>query len=96
MIVMKERNGQPIAILEGEKLSVSLSASLNVSLANPQSAKQTNVILMKETNGTPNPIFEGDKLSAPLSVSLADPKSAKQTNVILINDRKKWTAKCNI
>ena len=41
---MKERNGQSNAIFEGEKLS----ASLSVSLADPQSAKQTNVILMKE------------------------------------------------
>ena len=47
---MKERNGQPNAIFEGEKLSVSLSASLSVSLADPQSAKQTNAILMKERN----------------------------------------------
>ena len=43
---MKERNGQPNAIFEGEKLSVSL--------ADPQSAKQTNVILMKERNVQPN------------------------------------------
>jgi len=89
---MKERNGQPNAIFEGEKLSVSPS----VSLADPQSAKQTNVILMKERNGQPNGIFEGDNLSVSLSVSLADPQSAKQTNVILIDERKKWTAKCNI
>ena len=47
---MEERNEQPNAIFEGEKLSVSLSASL----ADPQSAKQTNVILMKERNGQPN------------------------------------------
>ena len=55
---------------------------------------------MKERNGQPNAIFEGDKLigslSASLSVSLADPQSAKQTDVISINERKKWTAKCNI
>ena len=51
---MKERNGQSIAIFEGEKMSVSLSASLSASLADPQSAKQTNVILMKERNGQPN------------------------------------------
>jgi hypothetical protein len=89
---MKERNGQPNAIFEGEKLSASLSASL----ADPQSAKQTNVILMKERNGQPNAIFEGEKLSVSLSVSLADPQSAKQTNAILVNERKKWTAKCNI
>jgi len=50
---MKETNGQPNAIFEGEKLSVSLS----VSLADPQSAKQTNVILMKERNGQPNERF---------------------------------------
>ena len=78
-------------------MSVPLSASESVSLADPQSAKQTNVILMKERNGQPNAIFEGDKLSVSLlSVSLADPQSAKQTDVILINERKKWTAKCNI
>ena len=81
---MEERNGQPNAIFEGEKLSVSLS----VSLADPQSAKQTNAILvMKERNGRPNAIFEGDKLSASLSVSLADSQSAKQTNVILMTQR---------
>ena len=51
---------------------------------------------MKERNGQSNAIFEGDKLSVPLSVSLADPQSAKETDVILINERKKWTAKCNI
>ena len=39
---MKERNEQPNAIFEGDKLNVPLS----VSLADPQSAKQTNV--MKE------------------------------------------------
>ena len=66
---MKERNEQPNAIFEGEKLSVSLSASLSVSLAHPQSAKQTNVILMKERNGRPNAIFEGEKLSVSHSVS---------------------------
>ena len=89
---MKEKNGQPNAIFEGEKLSVSLS----VSLADPQSASQTNVILLKERNGQPNVIFEGYKLSVSFGVSLADPQSAKQTNVILINERNKWTAKCNI
>ena len=93
---MKERNGQPNAIFEGEKLSASLSASHNVSLADPQSAKQTNAILMKEKNEQPNAIFVGEKLSVSLSVSLADPQSAKQTDVISINGRKKWTAKCNI
>ena len=82
---MKERNGQPNAIFEGEKLSTSLSASRNVSLADPQSAKQTNAILMKEKNEQPNAIFVGEKLS----VSLADPQSAKQTDVISINGRKK-------
>ena len=46
---MKDRNGKPNAIFEGEKMSVSLSASQSVSLADPQSAKQTNVILMKES-----------------------------------------------
>ena len=51
---MKERNEQPNAIFGGGKLSVSLSASQSVSLADPQSAKQTNVILMKERNGLPN------------------------------------------
>jgi hypothetical protein len=56
---MKERNGRPNAIFEGEKLS----ASLSVSLADPQSAKQTNVIWMKERNGQPNAIFKGEKLS---------------------------------
>ena len=93
---MNERNGQPNTIFEGEKLSVSLSASQSVSLADPQSAKQTNVILMKERNGQPNAIFEGDKLSGSLSVSLADPQSAKQTDMISINKRNKWTAKCDI
>ena len=62
---MKERNGQPNAIFEGEKLNVSLSASL----ADPQSAKQTNEILMKERNGQPNAIFERGKLSVSLSLS---------------------------
>ena len=38
------------AIFEGEKMSVSQRASL----ADPQSAKQTNVIFMKERNGQPN------------------------------------------
>ena len=93
---MKERNGQPNAIFEGEKLSTSLSASRNVSLADPQSAKQTNAILMKEKNEQPNAIFVGEKLSVSLSVSLADPQSAEQTNAILVNAKKKWTAKCNI
>ena len=62
-----------------------LSASLSVSLADSQSAKQTDVIshqLMKERNGQPNAIFEGEKLIASLgasqSVSLADPQSAKR------------------
>ena len=62
---MKERNGQPNAIFEGEKLS----ASLSVSLADTQSAKQTNVIWMKERNEQPNAIFKGKKLSVPLSAS---------------------------
>ena len=61
---MKERNGQTNAIFKGEKLSASLSESL----ADPQSAKQTNVIFMKERNGQPNAIFQGGKLSASLSV----------------------------
>ena len=82
---MKEINGRPNAIFEGEKLS----ASHNVSLADPQSAKQTNVILMKERIEQPNAIFVGEKLSVSLSVSLADPQSAKQTDVISINGRKK-------
>ena len=43
---MKERNGQSNAIFEGEKMSASL--------ADPQTAKQTNVILMKERNVQPN------------------------------------------
>ena len=47
---MKERNGRSNAIFEGEKMSIILSASL----ADPQSAKQTNVILTKERNGQPN------------------------------------------
>ena len=51
---MQEINGQPNAIFEGEKLSESLS----VSLADPQSAKQTNVIWMKERNEQPNAIFK--------------------------------------
>ena len=75
---MNERNGQPNAIFEGEKLSASLSASQSVSLADPQSAKQTNVILMKG-NGQPNAILEGDKLSVRLRVSHADAQSAKKT-----------------
>ena len=79
---MKRRNGQSNAIFEGEKLSVSLS----VSLADPKSAKQTNMILTKKRNGQPNAIFEGEKLSVPLSASLADPQSAKQTNVILTKE----------
>ena len=62
---MKEKNGQPHAIFKAKKLS----ASLSVSLADLQSAKQTNVILMKEKNGQPNAIFEGEKLSVALSVS---------------------------
>ena len=48
MILMKQRNGQLNAILEGEKLSVSLSASLSISLDDPQSAKQTNVIIIND------------------------------------------------
>jgi hypothetical protein len=40
--LINERNKQVNAIFEGEKLSASL--------ADPQSAKQTNVILMKERN----------------------------------------------
>ena len=44
VILINERNGQPNAIFEGEKLSASLSASMSVSLADPQSAKQTNVM----------------------------------------------------
>ena len=44
VILTKERNGQPNAIFEGDKLS----ASLSVSLADAQSAKQTNVILINE------------------------------------------------
>ena len=66
---MKERNVQPNAIFEGEKRSVPLSASLSVSLADPQSAKQTNVIWMIERNGHPNAIFKGEKLSVSLSAS---------------------------
>ena len=58
---MKERNVQPNAIFEGDKLSAPLSAPLD----DAQSAKQTNVILMKERNEQPNAIFEGDKLSVP-------------------------------
>ena len=86
---MKERNKQANAIFEGGKLSVSL--------AHPQSAKQANAILMKERNGQPNAIFEGEKLSVSLSVSLADPNPLnKRMDVMLINERKKWTAKCNI
>ena len=54
---MKERNVQPNAIFEGGKLGVSLSVSLSVSLADPQFAKQTNVILMKERIGQPNARF---------------------------------------
>ena len=64
---MKERNGQPNAIFEGDKLSVPLS----VSLADPQSAKQT------KRNGQSNAIFEGEKMSVSLgasqSVSLRSP-----------------------
>ena len=71
------------AIFNGGKLS----ASQSVSLADPQSAKETNVILMKEINGQPNAIFQGEKLSASLSVSLADPQSAKQTNAILMKKK---------
>ena len=96
---MKERNGHPNAIFQGGKLS----ASQSVSLADPQSAKQTNVILMKERNGQPNAIFEGEKLSASLSASLADPQSDKQTSVILIKERNgqpnetnKWITQRNI
>ena len=75
---MKERNGQSNAIFQGGKLS----ASLSVSLADPQSAKQTNVILINERNVQTIAIFEGENLSvslnASMSVSLADPQSAKQ------------------
>ena len=60
---------------------------MSVSLADPQSAKQTNVILMKERNGQSNAIFQGGELSASLSASLADPQSAKKTYVILIKQR---------
>ena len=101
---MEERNVQPNAIFEGEKLSVTLSASL----ADPQSAKQTNVILMKERNGQPNEtniwitqrnILRGKSeriTQRNTSNTLADPQSAKQTNVILSNETKKWTTKCKI
>ena len=75
MILMKQRNGQLNAILEGEKLSVSLSASLSISLDDPPSGKKTNIILMKQRNGQSNAILEGEKLSVSLSVSLADPQS---------------------
>ena len=75
MILMKQRNGQLNAILEGEKLSVSLSASLSISLDDPQSGKKTNIILMKQRNGQSNAILEGEKLSVSLSISLADPQS---------------------
>ena len=74
-------------MFEGEKLSVSLeriTERMSVSLVDPQSAKQTNVILLKERNEHPNAIFEGDMLSAPLSVSLADPQTATQADVILM------------
>ena len=54
---MKKSKGHPTAIFEGEKLSVSLSASLNASLADHQSAKQSHAILMKERNGQSNAIF---------------------------------------
>ena len=90
---MKERNGQPNAISEGAKLSASLS--VNLSLADPQSAKQTNVIWMKERNGPPNAIFKGEKLSVSLSASpqrhFLIPQFAKQTNnVITINETNQW------
>ena len=64
---MRERNGQTNAIFEGEKLS----ASLGVSLADLQSAKQTNVILIneKKRNKQANAIFKGEKLSGSLSAS---------------------------
>jgi len=82
MILMKQRNGQLNAILEGEKLSVSLSASLSISLDDPQSGKKkTNIILMKQRNGQSNAILEGEKLSVSLSVSLADPHSAKKKRI---------------
>ena len=47
-----------------------LSVSLSISLADPQSAQQTNAILMKQRNGQSNAIFEGAKLNASLSVSI--------------------------
>ena len=82
---MKRRNGQPNAIFEGEKLSVSLSGSLSVSLDDPQSAKKTNMILKKRRNGQSNAILEGEKLSvslsASLSISLDDPQSGKTPNM---------------
>ena len=72
------------AIFNGEKLSVSLS----VSLADPQSAEQTNMLFINERKKwTANAIFNGGKLSVSLSVSLADPQSAKQTNAILRKER---------
>ena len=62
------------------------SVSLGVSLADPQSAKQTNVVLIYERNEHSNAMFEEGKLSVSLSVSLADPQSAKQPNVILMKE----------
>ena len=85
MILMKQRNVQLNAILEGEKMSVSLSASLSISLDDPQSGKKTNMILKKRRNGQSNAILEGEKLSvsmnASLSISLDDPQFGKKPNM---------------
>ena len=68
---MKERNVQPNAIFEGDKLS----APLSVSLDDAQSAKQTNVILMTRSNGQPNARFEGESWTHHLAFqSLDGPK----------------------
>ena len=54
-------------------------------LADPQSAKQTNAIFMKQRNAQPNAIFEGEKAERITQritrKTRADPQSAKQTNM---------------
>jgi len=65
LMKLKERNGQPNAVFEGDKLSVPPS----VSVADAQSAKQTNTLLTKQRNGQSNAILQGAKLSATHSVS---------------------------
>ena len=59
---------RPNAIFEGDKLSVSLSAPLSASLADPQSAKRAAVILINER-------FLGEKWTAEIEWQYSKEKS---------------------